>query len=234
MNEINANNIREYLFSISNKDYKDFSEKTVPHERIIGIRIPVLRDIAKNIAKGDWRNFIDNVDHDYYEERMIHGMVIGYSKAEADEVIYYLKKFIPFINSWAVCDCVVSGLKIVKKHQKLFWDFMLPYLESNEEFKIRFVVVMMLSYYINDDYIHQVISFLDKIDHKGYYVKMGVAWAISYCYIFYPELTLSYLKSNNLDDFTYNKSLQKIVESYRVDELAKGLIRKMKRKKRND
>ena len=88
---------------------------------------------------------------------------------------------------------------------------------------------MMLDFYIEDEYIDKVIEKLDQINHDGYYVKMAVAWAISICYIKYPEKTMKYLENNNLDNFTYNKSLQKIIESYRVEEDKKKIIRDMKR-----
>ncbi len=87
---------------------------------------------------------------------------------------------------------------------------------------------MILNFYIVEDYIDEVLNILNNIHHDGYYVKMAVAWAISYCYISFPEKTLDFLKNNNLDKFTYNKSLQKIIESNRVDKDIKNLIRSMK------
>jgi 3-methyladenine DNA glycosylase AlkD len=89
---------------------------------------------------------------------------------------------------------------------------------------------MMLDHFVTEEYIDQVLPLLDQVRHEGYYVKMGVAWAISVCYVKYPEKTMEYLKKSALDDFTYNKSLQKILESYRVDQASKAIIRGMKRK----
>ena len=112
----------------------------------------------------------------------------------------------------------------------MVWDFIQPYLISGREFEIRFAVIMMLAHFIDDDHIDRVIASLDGIRHEGYYVRMGAAWAVSVCYVKYPEKTMRYLKNSNLDDFTYNKSLQKILESYRVDQESKAVIRNMKRK----
>jgi hypothetical protein len=71
---------------------------------------------------------------------------------------------------------------------------------------------------------------LDAIKHPGYYVKMAAAWAISLCYIKFPRITMDYLQNSSLDDFTYNKALQKIIESYQVNQDTKKIIRSMKRK----
>ena len=100
---------------------------------------------------------------------------------------------------------------------------------SNKEFEIRFAVVIILNYYITEDYIDLVLETLDEVKHEGYYVKMAVAWAISLCFVKFEEKTMNYLKNNKLDDFTYNKSLQKICESLRVDKDTKAIIKSMKR-----
>ena len=89
---------------------------------------------------------------------------------------------------------------------------------------------MMLDHYICEDYIDQVIAALDSVKHDGYYVKMAVAWAVSVCFVKFSDKTMKYLKYNNLDDWTYNKSIQKIIESRRVDDMTKDGLRKMRRK----
>jgi len=111
------------------------------------------------------------------------------------------------------------------------WDFLQPYLSSDKEYEIRFGVVMLLLYFVEDEYIERVLQWMDRIRHEGYYVKMAVAWAISVCYVKYPEPTMAFLKNNTLDDFTYNKALQKIIESLRVDSETKHVLRSMKRRK---
>lgn len=109
------------------------------------------------------------------------------------------------------------------------WEFLQEYLKSKKEFELRFAIVTMLNYYITEEYIESVLKILNNVKHEGYYVKMAVAWAISIAFIKFPEKTMKLLENNNLDDFTYNKSLQKIIESYQVDENTKQKIRTMKR-----
>lgn len=223
--------IQERLFHHAEEEYRKFQSSLIPgEERLLGVRLPYLRELAKEIAKKDWREYLHTAENEYYEEILLQGLVIGYAKANPDETLEYAARFIPKIANWAICDSFCSGLKMAKKYPQPVWEFIQPYLRSKEEFDLRFAIVMMLLYFIQDEFIDEVISNLDGVDHNGYYVKMSVAWAISVCYVKYPGKTLAYLKNNNLDDFTFNKSLQKILESYRVDPQAKEIIRSMKRK----
>jgi 3-methyladenine DNA glycosylase AlkD len=228
---MNQMEIRERLLGSADEKYRKFQAGLIPGEdKMIGIRLPVLREIAKEIVKNDWRDYLDHAQDEYYEEIMLQGLVIGYAKAAPDEVLKRTAKFIPKITNWGVCDSFCTGLKLPKKEPRLVWDFIQPYLKTGEEFYIRFAVIMMLAHYIKDEYIDEVLSSLDQVRHEGYYVKMGVAWAISVCYVKYPGKTMTYLQSCSLDDFTFNKSLQKILESFRVDPESKTIIRTMKRK----
>lgn len=109
------------------------------------------------------------------------------------------------------------------------YEFVLPYLKSQNEYEVRFAVVILMQYFVTDEYINDVLKIYDDIRHNGYYVKMAVAWGISICYVKYRDITLEYLASCNLDDFTYNKSVQKMIESFRVSREDKEMLRSMKR-----
>ncbi|MGM9535720.1 MAG: DNA alkylation repair protein [Intestinibacter sp.] len=225
-------NLRNRLFELSDEKYKKFHSGLCPNtDNIIGVRLPQLRQIAKEISKGDWRGYLENCLEDYYEENLINGLVIAYAKCDVEEKLQYIKSFVPKIDNWAICDSFCNSLKFTTKNREIVWDFLQTYLNSNEEFEIRFAVVMMLNYYVTEEYIDIVLKTLDKICHDGYYVKMAVAWAVSICFIHFEDKTMDFLKNNNLDYFTYNKSLQKICESLRVDKNTKILIKSMKRKK---
>ena len=224
------NNLKDKLFELSDEKYKKFHSGLCPNtDNIIGVRLPKLREISKEIAKGDWKDFLATSSNDYYEEVMINGLVIAYAKCDVDEKLNYIESFVPKIDNWAICDSFCNSLKFVNKNKEKVWEFIQPYLKSNKEFEIRFAVVIILNYYITEDYIDLVLETLDEVKHEGYYVKMAVAWAISLCFVKFEEKTMNYLKNNKLDDFTYNKSLQKICESLRVDKDTKAIIKSMKR-----
>lgn len=224
--------IRKQLMEMADEEYRKFSSSLIPNvDNILGVRLPELRKLAKNIAKGDWRTYLAQADNRYFEETMLQGLVIGYAKTDIEERLRYVADFVPRIDNWSVCDSFCTGLKFTKNHRSLMWDFLQPYLSSDKEYEIRFGVVMLLLYFVEDEYIERVLQWMDRIRHEGYYVKMAVAWAISVCYVKYPEPTMAFLKNNTLDDFTYNKALQKIIESLRVDSGTKHVLRSMKRRK---
>lgn len=223
--------IRDELKELAEEEYMKFSSSLLPGAKnVLGVRLPKLRKIAKEIVKGDWRTYLETYDNYYFEEIMLQGMVIGYAKSDIEEILKYASDFIPSIDNWSLCDSFCSGLKITKNNRGRVYKFLQPYLFSDMEFYVRFGIVMLLNYFIESEYIERVLSVLDKIKHEGYYVKTAAAWALSICYIKLPEKTLKFLQNNNLDDFTYNKALQKITESFRIDKETKAVIKSMKRK----
>lgn len=221
-------NIREVLETLADDKYKDFHAKLVPGSNaIIGVRIPKLRALAKEIAKQNWQEYLEKAQDSTNEELMLQGMVIGYVKVDLSERFKLLDTFVPKINNWAVCDSCCATYKFMKKNQNYSWDYISKYINSDSEYQIRFALVCMLDHFINDEYVEKVIESVNSIKNKKYYVNMAQAWCISVCYVKYPEITESFLKNNNLDDFTHNKSIQKICESLRVTEEQKRRIKGM-------
>lgn len=222
--------VRRKIFELADEKYKEFHSRLCPNtNNIVGVRVPVLRNYAKELAKKDFKSYLATARNDYYEEIMLQGMVIGIAKMNPEERLRYIAEFIPKIDNWAICDVFCAGLKFVNKNKEMVWEFLQKYLTSTKEFELRFAIVMMLDFYITEEYIKKVIAILDNIKHQGYYVKMAIAWTISVAYVKYPRIIMKYLENNTLDNFTYNKALQKIIESYRVSEEDKIIIRKMKR-----
>lgn len=226
------NKIRQELFAMQDLKYKEFHGSLCPDmDNIIGVRIPKLREYAKELYKSNKLEDI-KIGDKYYEELVIQGMLIGFqTKAPIEEVIKQVKEFVPKINSWAVCDTFCAGLKITKKYQTEMFKVIKEYLKSKQEYEVRFAIVMLLDYYINDQYIAQVLQILNNISLDKYYVQMANAWALSICLIKYYNKTLEFLKTTKIDDFTYNKGIQKTIESYRITKEQKDYLRTLKRGK---
>lgn len=226
------NKIRQDLFAMQDLKYKEFHGSLCPDmDNIIGVRIPKLREYAKELYKSN--NLEDiKIEDKYYEELVIQGMLVGFqTKAPIEEVIKQVKEFVPKINSWAVCDTFCAGLKITKKYQTEMFKVIKEYLKSKQEYEVRFAIVMLLDYYINDQYIDQVLQILNNVKLDKYYVQMANAWAVSICLIKYYNKTLEFLKTTKIDDFTYNKGIQKTIESYRITKEQKDYLRTLKRGK---
>ncbi len=224
------NEIRKRIIELSDEKYKKFHSRLCPNiSNIVGVRVPILRNYAKELSKGEFRKYLNNSENKYYEETLLQGMIIGIAKMDINERLQYLTNFIPKIDNWATCDITCTGLKFTNKNKEIVWEFLQKYINSQNEFELRFAIVMLLSFYITDEYIEKVLQILNQIQHEGYYVKMAIAWAVSIAYIKFPKETMKFLNKNNLDYFTYNKSLQKIIESNRVTIEDKNVVRNMKR-----
>lgn len=239
--------IREDLLSMAEPQYREFSAKLLPEgENLLGVRLPKLRKMAKQIWKSYGRIYLDTVlasvpDEECMEEILLQGMVIGNLKTENDiqlaEILDYIERYVPKIQNWSTCDSFCAGLKITKQYPAQMWDFLQEYLTAEQEFAIRFGIVMIINYYINEEYFDCLFPIFNAIGERNhtYYVQMGLAWAISICYVKNPMETERYLqdmrgKPEVLDAFTYHKTLQKIVESHSVSVEVKSMIRGMRRK----
>jgi len=226
------NFVKSEFEKFAEADYKKFSSSLIPNiDNVLGIRLPNLRKIAKTIAKNDWQTFLSKHEEKFMEDVMLKGMVITYLNEDYKIMLNLVKNFVPKINNWAVCDTFCTGLKFLKKDKKEAFRFLVPYLKSKDEYKLRFAVVTLLSQFIDDDCIDEVLKILFNLKSEYYYANMGIAWAVSVCYVKYPDLTLKYLKTNSLDDFCHNKSISKIIESYRVPKCDKEKLKRLKRTK---
>ena len=228
------NEIRQELRDLMDEKYAKFNQKLCPDtkRKMLGVRIPELRKLAQKIAKQDnWNEFLKQADDNCFEEVLLQGLEIAYKKIEMYEKLEYVKWFVAKIDSWAICDTFCPTLKIKPQDLPKVWNFLEPYLHSKQEFEVRFAVIMMLDYYITEEYVDQVLAKLDLVSHQGYYVKMAVAWCLAEIGTKFNEKAMNYLKSeNHLDKFTFNKALQKMRESYRIDKEQKEVLKAMKRK----
>ena len=178
------------------------------------------------------KQIIEKIDEEYFEETMLKFFLIAYAPISIEEKLVYVEKFIFEIDSWAITDSFVPALKIKSEEREVFWKFILQYTKSENTFEVRFAVVSMLNYYLTEQYVDKVIAILDNIDHEGYYVKMAVAWTLAEIGIKFYEKFITYFQSekNRLDKFTYNKALQKMIESYRINSEQKDILKKLKRR----
>ncbi|MDE6663042.1 MAG: DNA alkylation repair protein [Lachnospiraceae bacterium] len=249
--------IRDTLISMSEPDYQKFTSGLLPGvDNILGVRLPKIRKYGKVVWKTYGLKYLEetlesscNNNEEYMEEIFLQGVVIGNLRVKEDmtlsKIQNYIKIYLPKINNWSTCDSFCAGLKIAKEYPAQMWKFIKSYLISTRDYDVRFAIVMIINYYIQDDYIEELYRIFNKIgadwnsqsnpEQAAYYVEMALAWAISICYVNYPDRTLEYLKAAKsqtavLDDFTYNKALQKIVESHCVSLEEKAQIKLMKRK----
>lgn len=209
--------------------FKTFNAKIITTKaEMIGIKVPKLRILAKEISKTNVISFLDNVSNKYYEEILIEGFVIG-TITSKDTFDKYFLNYIKKIDNWATCDMVINSCKIMKKDNS-YYNSACNFIKEDNEFIVRVGLIMILDHYIDEEHINDIFKKIDKIKSNYYYVNMAIAWLISECFVKYKDITYKYLNNNNLDKFTHNKAIQKIIESLRVSKDDKNILKQMKRK----
>ena len=219
-----------YLDTLKDLNYQKFHKKLLNTDTpIIGIRTPILKKISKEISKGNYKQFLELNSMYYYEEIILYGFIIGHIKELNPNLINYINYYISKIDSWATCDLFCSNLKIVKKNKEYFLNYIKENIKSPNSWMKRTCFVLLLSYYIEDEYLETIYNLTDNYNTKDYYVNMAIAWLLSICYIKYKDKTLNYLNRCKLDNFTYNKTIQKIIESTRISKEEKLKLKKLKK-----
>lgn len=219
--------VKNLLIKESEKSYRDFSLKLNPDiNNILGIRIPKLRSISKNYSR-NYKYYLEEIDEEYFEEVLIKGFIIGYANISEEERILLISKYIYKIDNWSTCDSFVSTLKSVKKHKKMYFEFIKPLFYSEHIYIKRFAIVMSLNYFI-EDYYFELLDIFKNIETGSYYVDMALAWALSYMYIYDRDATYKYILENNFSDFIKKMTVQKIRDSKRVNSYDKKLSLKLK------
>ncbi|MGI5972031.1 MAG: DNA alkylation repair protein [Oscillospiraceae bacterium] len=209
--------------------YGEFIKKLTPGAgNVLGVRMPRLRSLSKEILRSDWRAFLSS-GSDFYEVQILRALVIAGAKCPLEEKLRMTEAFVPTINNWAVCDAFCGAFKDAAKYPDVIWDFILPYTRSPREFEARFAAVMLLCHFVDSEHVERVLGLLNSMRQDDYYAMMGVAWAVSECYARFPGLTEEWLTACGLGRTAFNKSIQKICESNRVDPETKARLKKLKR-----
>lgn len=230
-NNWNSNDYREfinYLFSIRDIKYRDFHSSLNVGNEVIGIRTPDIKKMAKEISKGNYTEFLSLIENNYYEEITLYGFIICNIK-DLDVSKGYLDMFKYKINNWASCDLFCSSYKIVKKNKDYYYNYIKGNIGSDNMWVRRLCFVLLLDYYVEEEYLGDIFCLCDKYNTSDYYVNMAVAWLISICWNKYRDITLKYILNNSLDDFTFNKTISKIRDSYRVSKEDKVYLNSLKR-----
>ena len=233
--------MRDRLKTLSDEAYKEFNDRILnaPSMPTLGIRIPKLRELAKEAAKEPEGGWLDEMlrDHGscvYQEEHMLFGMASGYRKASREEHAAMLDIWVPGVLSWADCDCSTSTYKWMEKDPEFWFSYLEKWLNSSREFELRFGVIALMDHFLNDRYIDEVLRRYADIRSEDYYVRMGIAWGVATAYVKYPEKVLGLLKEKMLDIWTHNKAIQKCRESRRVSAQNKEMLNALKRKQEEE
>lgn len=221
--------IQKTLFFYQDKKYRDFQVNLIPNidsKKIIGVRTPILRKLAKQIyLSGDYQDFLLELPHKYFEEDNIHAFVIEQIK-NYDECMKLLIEFLPYIDNWATCDMMRP--KIFKKNlDKLILDVM-RMIEKNETYTIRFAIGMLMQYYLEENFKEEYLFKVGSIRSNEYYINMMISWYFATALAKQFAPAIKFLENHLLSTWVHNKTIQKAVESYRISLEKKEYLKSLR------
>ncbi|MBR5369988.1 MAG: DNA alkylation repair protein [Bacilli bacterium] len=222
--------IKEKLFKLQDKKYQEMQFKIIPNidnSTIIGVRTPEIKKLAKDVVKGDYKSFLEELPHRYFDENQLHAFIISEIK-DYDECINYINKFLPYIDNWATCDTLIP--KVFKKNTDKLIIEVKKWIKSKEDYTIRYGIGTLMRFYLNDEFKEEYLELVSKIKSNEYYVNMMIAWYYATALAKQYNSTIKYIENNKLDTWVHNKTIQKAIESYRITDKQKDYLRKLKRK----
>ena len=221
--------IRNGLFDLQDSQYRDFQAKLIPSasaDKMIGVRTPVLRKLAKDLAKRkEIGGFLNDLPHRYFDENQLHAFIISQLKDYEqcmDEVI----RFLPYIDNWATCDQLSP--KIFRKHRPKLIDQIRKWIISDRTYTIRFGIGMLMEHFLDEDYDPAYPEMVACIRSDEYYVNMMIAWYFATALAKRYDSILPFIKNRRLDPWTHNKTIQKARESYRISPEQKEYLKALK------
>lgn len=223
--------IQEKLFEYQDLGYREFNSKLIPNidkETMIGVRIPDIRKIEKSLSIEEKEEFLLKLPHKYFEENMLHGIIISNMK-DYNKVITNLEKFLPYVDNWAVCDSISP--KIFKKNREKAIVNVLSWIKSNHTYVCRFGIGMIMQLYLENEYFKK--SYLDiiaEIKTEDYYINMMRAWTFQVALVKQWKEAIVYIEKGLLDEFTHNKTISKSCDSYKIEKEKKEYLKTLRRK----
>ena len=221
--------ITESLLELRDEEYAKFQAKLTPSvdpELFIGVRVPDVRKLAKLLKNNpDAEAFMQELPHKYYDENMLHGLLISDIK-DYDKAVEETNRFLPYIDNWAVCD--IMSPKVFKKHKDKLIVSIRKWAGSKETYTIRFGIEMLMSHYLDEDFNAEYLEIPAKIRSGEYYVNMMTAWFFATALAKQWESVIPYIEKKRLDKWTHNKTIQKAVESYRITDEQKEYLKTLK------
>lgn len=221
--------IQKQLFEMQDKAYADFQYKltpTVPRELFIGVRVPELRKFVKTYSREkEAATFMQTLPHHYYDENMLHGLLISEIK-DYGECVAAVDAFLPYVDNWAVCD--LMSPKVFKKRKEELIRKIQEWIASDHVYTCRFGMKMLMSHFLDTDFKKEYLELPVSVRSDEYYVNMMIAWYFATALAKQWEATIPYIEDRKLDTWVHNKTIQKARESNRITDAKKEYLKGLK------
>lgn len=224
-------NVINELQSLQDLKYRDFQSKLIPtidQSTIIGVRMPDLRKLAKKIDEKQAQIFMEDLPHTYYEENMLQSILISNMK-NYDDCIDHLERFLPFVDNWAVSDCISPKI-FTKNTDKLIGKIKL-WAKSSHAYTVRVAICLLMKYFLDEKFKVEYLKIATRIRSEEYYVNMMVAWFFATALAKQWDDVIFVLEDNLLDEWTHNKTIQKARESFRITPEQKQYLKSLKKRR---
>lgn len=222
-------NIYKELDAIKEEEYAAFQARLIPSidpSTIMGVRVPKLRALAKSYIKDqECQDFLVNLPHAYYDENMLHGILVSEIK-DFDTCIEKIEAFLPYVDNWAVCD--IMSPRVFKKHKEELLDRIKLWISSDQTYTCRFGLEMLMTHFLDDDFKPDYLDLVAGLRSQEYYVNMMIAWFFATALTKQWDASLPYIEARSLDDWTHNKAIQKARESLRISKERKDYLKGLK------
>lgn len=221
--------IRETLFSLRDEKFAAFQARLIPNvapERIIGVRTPALRKLAKTLrGSGEAEEFLKALPHDFFEENNLHAFLLCEMK-DFDACVQAVEDFLPYVDNWATCDQMSP--RVFRKNKQALLPYIRCWIASERCYTRRFGTGMLMSHFLDEDFREEYLRLVSDKRSEEYYVNMMIAWYFATALAKQYEAALPYLENRRLDPWVHNKTIQKAVESFRVSDEHKACLRALK------
>lgn len=215
--------IREQLFALQDREYQKFQQKLIPNlapDRIIGVRTPELRRLAKQIS--DAEGFKKELPHAYFEEDQLHSFLLAEGK-DFNKTVEEVEAFLPYVDNWATCDQLTP--KVFKKHHRELLTHIRRWLKSDHPYTVRFAMKMLMDHFLDGDFDSEYPELVASVTSEEYYVRMMQAWYFATALAKQCDAALPFITEHRLEKWTHNKAIQKAVESFRITSEQKEILK---------
>ena len=224
-------NIRERLFQMQDMKYKEFQSRLIPTvdpDTVIGVRIPAMRKLTKELSGSEGiEEFISELPHKYYEENILHGLIIEKCR-DFGRLVQLLDEFLPYVDNWAVCD--ILSPKLFKKYPEEAINEIRRWIDDDAPYTKRFGIEMLMSFYLDDNFKEEYLELVSTIRSDEYSGNMRISWFFATALAKQWDAAVKYLEEGRLGRWTHNKTIQKAIESYRITDEQKSYLRTLKKR----
>jgi 3-methyladenine DNA glycosylase AlkD len=210
--------------------YRDFMSRLIPTvspEKVLGVRTPVLKRMAKQLKNDEQgRRFLEELPHAYFEENQLHGFLISEIR-DFETCICELEKFLPCMDNWATCD--QTSPKVFKKHHKELVPYIEKWLQSPHTYTVRFAIGMLMQHFLDEDFKPEYLEMVSAVRSEEYYINMEIAWYMATALAKQWDAAIPYLENAGMEKWVHNRTIQKARESFRITDEQKAYLRTLKK-----